>query len=77
MIIYVSAGCVNACNRHGSCVLLDGDYQCQCNEGWAGVDCSVRLEMECNDEVDNDHGKTAVHRMKLNCAGILNPISQC
>ncbi|XP_054267852.1 teneurin-a-like isoform X4 [Macrosteles quadrilineatus] len=47
-------GCVNACNRHGSCVLVDGDYQCQCSDGWAGVDCSVRLEMDCNDEVDND-----------------------
>lgn len=51
------AGCVNSCNRHGSCVLEEGEYHCQCNDGWAGIDCSVRLEMECNDELDNDQGK--------------------
>jgi len=27
-----------------------------CNDGWEGESCSVRLEMECNDEIDNDQG---------------------
>lgn len=54
------AGCVNSCNRHGNCVLEEGEYHCQCNDGWAGIDCSVRLEMECNDELDNDQGKRNV-----------------
>ncbi|XP_075213771.1 teneurin-a transmembrane protein [Lycorma delicatula] len=48
-------GCINACNRNGICALEDGEYRCQCNSDWAGPDCSVRLETECNDEVDNDH----------------------
>lgn len=52
-----SAGCINACNRNGICALEDGEYRCQCNTDWAGPDCSVRLETECNDEIDNDHGK--------------------
>lgn len=56
MVWLFVAGCLNSCNRHGSCVMVEGDYQCQCNDGWAGIDCSVRLEMECNDEIDNDQG---------------------
>jgi len=31
-------------------------YNCVCNDGWEGESCSVRLEMECNDEIDNDQG---------------------
>jgi len=31
-------------------------YSCVCNDGWEGESCSVRLEMECNDEIDNDQG---------------------
>jgi len=31
-------------------------YKCVCNDGWEGESCSVRLEMECNDEIDNDQG---------------------
>lgn len=37
--------------------MFDGDYQCQCSDGWAGADCSVRLEVECSDEEDNDEGR--------------------
>ncbi|KAJ9594791.1 hypothetical protein L9F63_013923, partial [Diploptera punctata] len=42
------------CNRHGTCALEDGEYHCVCSDGWAGLDCSIRLEMECSDEIDND-----------------------
>lgn len=54
---FLVAGCISACNRQGSCVMFDGDYQCQCSDGWAGADCSVRLEVECSDEEDNDEGR--------------------
>lgn len=51
------AGCENGCSRHGQCTLEDGEYKCVCIEGWAGLDCSIQLEMNCNDNIDNDHGK--------------------
>lgn len=51
------AGCENGCSRHGQCTLEDGNYRCVCIEGWAGSDCSIPLEMNCHDDVDNDHGK--------------------
>lgn len=53
----LSAGCENGCSRHGQCTLEDGEYKCVCIEGWAGSDCSLALEMDCNDNVDNDHGE--------------------
>lgn len=52
---------MNSCSRHGNCILQEGEYTCQCSEGWAGIDCSVRLEMDCNDEIDNDQGITIRH----------------
>ena len=52
------AGCENSCSRHGLCTLLDGEYSCACSTGWAGRDCSILLEMECNDEIDNDEGES-------------------
>lgn len=51
------AGCENGCSRHGQCTLEDGEYKCVCIDGWAGLDCSIALETNCNDNVDNDHGK--------------------
>lgn len=33
-------------------------YRCSCAEGWAGTDCSIALELSCNDNEDNDEGKT-------------------
>ncbi|CAO1418145.1 unnamed protein product [Diamesa hyperborea] len=47
-------GCENGCSRHGQCTLEDGDYRCDCIEGWAGIDCSIALEMNCTDNIDND-----------------------
>ena len=55
--VVLVAGCKSACNRHGTCALEDGEYHCVCSDGWAGLDCSIRLEMECNDEIDNDEGE--------------------
>lgn len=51
------AGCENGCSRHGQCALEDGEYKCVCIDGWSGSDCSIQLEMNCNDNIDNDHGK--------------------
>lgn len=49
-------GCKNGCGNHGNCVLANNMYSCVCNDGWEGESCLVRLEMECNDEIDNDQG---------------------
>lgn len=35
-------------------------YTCVCKDGWEGKNCAVRLEMECNDEIDNDRGKIII-----------------
>lgn len=40
-------------------MLEDGEYRCVCGEGWAGRDCGIRLETECNDKKDNDNGEWA------------------
>nr|CAD7400470.1 unnamed protein product [Timema cristinae] len=53
------AGCRSACNHHGTCTLEDSEYHCVCSDGWAGLDCSIRLELECDDDIDNDEGKAA------------------
>ncbi|XP_046803493.1 teneurin-a isoform X2 [Lucilia cuprina] len=47
-------GCENGCSRHGQCTLENGEYRCDCIEGWAGTDCSIALEMNCKDNIDND-----------------------
>lgn len=54
---YFPAGCENGCSGHGQCTLEEGLYKCVCIKGWAGSDCSIPLEMECDDDVDNDHGR--------------------
>lgn len=56
-VVLISAGCKNACSRHGMCSLEDGEYHCVCIDAWAGDDCSIPLEQECNDETDNDNGE--------------------
>ncbi|XP_048511845.1 teneurin-a isoform X2 [Athalia rosae] len=47
-------GCENGCSGNGLCTLQEGEYRCDCSIEWAGRDCSIRLEMECSDGVDND-----------------------
>lgn len=55
-IVLVAAGCENGCSRHGQCTLENGEYRCDCIEGWAGSDCSLALETNCKDNIDNDGG---------------------
>lgn len=59
-INFFLAGCENACSGHGQCTLEEGLYKCVCIDGWAGFDCSLALEAECQDDIDNDHGKILV-----------------
>ncbi|KAF2364560.1 Carboxypeptidase-like regulatory domain [Trinorchestia longiramus] len=47
-------GCANSCSGHGLCTTQAGEYSCQCSAGWTGDDCSVQLETECSDMIDND-----------------------
>lgn len=55
--LLITAGCENGCSRNGQCTLEDGEYRCECNQGWAGSDCSIPLEMNCKDNIDNDNGE--------------------
>lgn len=52
-----SAGCPNSCSHHGSCIMQDNRYLCKCSNSWAGEDCSIRLETNCSDDIDNDDGE--------------------
>ncbi|KAF2358724.1 EGF-like domain, partial [Trinorchestia longiramus] len=52
------AGCPDECGdrAHGTCLAdEDGSWYCHCEEGWDGDDCSVQLEMICDDGIDNDN----------------------
>ena len=54
------AGCPSECRDkdHGVCLANDeGQWYCSCEEGWDGDDCSVQLEMICDDGIDNDKGE--------------------
>ncbi|XP_063907083.1 teneurin-m isoform X3 [Zophobas morio] len=48
-------GCPNSCSSHGQC-RFNGDsmWECRCDNGWDGPDCSILLEQNCNDGRDND-----------------------
>ncbi|CAN7937034.1 unnamed protein product [Ixodes hexagonus] len=48
-------GCAHSCSSHGDCIMSEGDWQCRCNSGWDGPDCSVPMEKTCDDRIDNDH----------------------
>ena len=50
-------GCPNSCSSHGQC-RFNGDsmWECRCDNGWDGPDCSILLEQNCNDGRDNDKG---------------------
>lgn len=60
-----TAGCSNSCSHHGSCIMQDGLYTCKCSNGWAGDDCSIRLETNCSDDIDNDEGKIGLLNLFL------------
>ncbi|GAB6032657.1 hypothetical protein CHUAL_011535 [Chamberlinius hualienensis] len=66
-------GCPSDCNHHGDCTTIEGEYRCQCHDGWDGVDCGVQLERACKDGVDNDQDGVT------DCADsecCLNPVCQ-
>ena len=59
-------GCPGQCSGHGGCVAggsggfgrdEEREWSCDCEEGWEGEDCSVKMEVNCDDQVDNDGGK--------------------
>ena len=41
--------------HHGTCVSRNGSYSCECEEGWAGVFCSKRCELDCG-----EHGRCVI-----------------
>ncbi|KAI1279584.1 Teneurin-m [Halotydeus destructor] len=52
--------CPGGCSGQGECGKVTGSdgsetWRCQCFSGWTGKDCSVPLELECNDRKDNDN----------------------
>lgn len=63
------AGCANGCSGKGQCTLEDGEYRCDCKEGWAGSDCSIALELNCKDNIDNDNGKFSNPLYKIDLTG--------
>jgi len=73
------AGCENACSGHGQCTLEEGLYKCVCIDGWAGFDCSILLEAECQDDTDNDHGMTEQRNFKfdINLGGKTDGMVDC
>ena len=47
-----------SCSSHGQCrVGAEGLFECRCNDGYDGVDCSLPLEKDCKDGKDNDKGE--------------------
>lgn len=54
-------GCPNSCSAHGQCRFnSDNMWECRCDNGWDGPDCSILLELSCSDGRDNDKGKSLV-----------------
>ena len=49
-------GCPRDCTKRGQCKSSEGGagWSCRCDNGWEGPDCSIPLEMECEDGKDND-----------------------
>lgn len=49
---------IYSCSNHGQCrVGGEGLFECRCNDGWDGIDCSLALEKDCKDGKDNDKGE--------------------
>ena len=49
-------GCPHNCNNRGECIRKENDWECVCHDDWDGHDCSVGLERDCSDRIDNDEG---------------------
>ena len=53
-------GCPFKCSGHGQCRVSDDQWRlwkCECEDGWTGKACEVRLETRCGDGYDNDRGE--------------------
>ncbi|KAJ8911461.1 hypothetical protein NQ315_013565 [Exocentrus adspersus] len=52
---FCEEGCPNSCSSHGQCRFnSESMWECRCDVGWDGPDCSILLEQNCNDGRDND-----------------------
>ncbi|VDN02037.1 unnamed protein product [Thelazia callipaeda] len=49
------AGCVNDCNGNGACELFSGEWKCACYTSYFGANCSLPVESNCEDGIDNDN----------------------
>ncbi|KAM3723402.1 Teneurin-m [Dirofilaria immitis] len=49
------AGCVNDCNGNGVCQLFSGEWKCACHMSYFGENCSLPIESNCDDGIDNDN----------------------
>ncbi|VDM47261.1 unnamed protein product [Toxocara canis] len=47
-------GCANNCNGNGECKLFTDIWKCACDAFHFGDDCSLPIESDCDDGVDND-----------------------
>ena len=79
-------GCPSNCMwpHNGQCEAdNEGIWSCKCNAQWEGIDCSVKIEMNCNDGVDNDDGKEILCNIMLRsnvvmmCAGVKKCNKSC
>lgn len=61
----IVAGCPQNCHGNGRCHSEDGEYRCECSPGYSGFDCSIPLELNCSDEIDNDHGNVLSYVVDL------------
>ena len=53
-------GCPGQCSGNGECRTdFRGDWSCNCRDGWDGEECSTRLELACDDGIDNDGGRVS------------------
>ena len=55
---FLTDGCPNGCNKHGSCQLFLVGWTCICHDGWKGSGCEVAMEEECDNSLDDDGGFT-------------------
>ncbi|XP_054706781.1 teneurin-m-like [Uloborus diversus] len=49
-------GCPGSCGgmSKGQCVYEEGQWNCRCEDGWGGPDCTTPQETSCLDDKDND-----------------------
>ncbi len=56
------------CSGHGACVLEEDSAVCQCQEGWAGFDCSCSPKYTCS-----GHGRCIHDTAKCSCFDRIEP----